>query len=358
MIDKQILVINPNPHDTRIAVYQNNKIAYLKTMRHKEDDLSQFADINDQLEFRYNLIEKELRENLQDLNQIHIIVARGGLVKPVPSGVYEVNEPMLNDLKTGFLGKHAHNLGGMIANKLLDILPSAKAYIADPIVVDEMEDIARVSGNPMFERKSVFHALNQKTVARKYAKSVNKDYEELNLIVVHIEMGISIGAHKAGRVIDVNQSYDGGGPFSYENSGQLPLRALLKLAFSGKYTEQELAKLINEGSGYKGYLGTSNPSEIEDRIRGGDEQAEFISQAMAYQISKTIGSGFTVLMGEVDAIVLSGEAFHCNRFSNSISERVNKIAPVAIYPDEDVMDAMAANGLAILKNEANIQEYK
>ncbi|MBI9035427.1 MAG: butyrate kinase [Bacteroidales bacterium] len=358
MNEKQILVINPNPKNTMIAVYENNKVVFLKTARHKEGELAKFDELLDQEKWRTDIVLTELKENDIDLNKIDIIIARSGLIKPVESGAYEVNDAMIKDLKKGIIGHHAHNLGGLIARNLLTHLTNAKAYIADPIVVDEMQAVARISGNPMFERKSVFHALNQKTVARKYAKSVSKEYEDLNLVVVHIESGVSIGAHKAGRVIDVNQTFDGGGPFSFERAGTLPVGDLLRMAFSGKYSEKDLFKLINEESGLKAYLGVNSMAEMEDRVRGGDERAEFIMHAMAYQIAKSIGGKYAVLEGEVDAIILSGEPFHCKIFIDRISKHVHKIAPIAVYPNEDAMEAMAINGLAILRGEKEIKEYK
>ncbi len=358
MNEKQILVINPNPRDTMIAVYENNKVVFLKTVRHKEGELAKFDELLDQEKWRTEIVLKEIKDNEIDLRSIHIIIARSGLIKPVESGAYEVNDTMIKDLKKGVMGEHAHNLGGIISQNLLPHLPNAKAYIADPIVVDEMQAVARISGNPMFERKSVFHALNQKTVARKYAKSVSKEYEDLNLIAVHIESGVSVGAHKGGRVIDVNQTFDGGGPFSFERAGTLPVGDLLRLAFSGKYNEKQFFKLINEESGLKAYLGVNSMAEMEDRVRGGDERAEFIMQAMAYQISKTIGSKYAVLECNVDAIILSGEPFHCKLFVDRISQHVHKMAPMAVYPNEDAMEAMAINGLSILRGEKDIKEYK
>lgn len=358
MHDQRILAINPDKAHTRIAVYEGTNIVYLKTIRHKEQELAKFESVIGQDNFRTDLILNELKDNDIDLGSIVIIMGRGGLIKPVPSGIYAVNDRMLKDLRTGVQGIHANNLGGIIADKLTAHLPNAKAYIADPVVVDELEDLARVSGHPNFQRKSVFHALSQKTVARKYAKANNVNYDDLNLIVVHMESGVSIGAHRNGKVVDVNQTFDGAGPFSLERSGTLPVGDLLRMAFSGEYTKDDLFRMINEESGYKAYLGTSNAAEVEEMIRGGDEKAEFISNALAYQIAKTIGGKFAVLKGEVDAILLSGEPFHCKRFANSISERVKKLAPVSVYPNEDVIEAMAMNGLRILKGETEAKEYK
>jgi len=358
MINHRILAINPDKEHTRIAVYENTNIVYLKTIRHKEQELKKFDSIMDQDNFRTNIVMQELKDNDIELNSIAVIMGRGGLVKPVPSGIYEVNDRLLEDSRKGVQGIHANNLGAIIANNLANELPNAKAYIADPVVVDEMDDLARVSGNPKFERKSVFHALSHKFVARKYAKANNVNYEDLNLIVVYMESGVSIGAHYRGKVIDVNQTFDGAGPFSFERAGTLPAGDLIRTIYKEKYSEEELFRMINEESGYKAYLGTANPAEVEEMIRGGDQEAEFISNALAMQIAKTIGGKYTVLKGDVDAILLSGEPFHCKRFSNSISERVKKLAPVTVYPNEDVIEAMAMNGLRILQGEAQAMEYK
>lgn len=357
MFDKRILAINPDKDHTRMAVYESTNIVYLKTIRHKEEELKKFKTIPGQDDFRTNLILEELKDNEIALDSIAVIMGRGGLVQPMESGIYEVNQKMIKDLRKGVQGMHANNLGGIIADKIASQLPNAKAYIADPMVVDELEPLARVTGNPRFERKSVFHALNHKTVARKFAKANNVTYEDLKLIIVHIESGVSIGAHKHGKVIDVNQTFDGAGPFSFERAGTLPVGDLMRMAFSGEITQEELFRMINEESGYKAYLGTSNPAEVEEMIRGGDEKAEFISNALAYQIAKTIGGKFAVLEGECDAILLSGEPFHCKRFANSISKRVNKLAPVSVYPNEDVIEAMAMNGLRLLKGETEVKKY-
>jgi butyrate kinase len=299
----------------------------------------------------------QLVDNDIQTDLIAIVMGRGGLIKPVKSGIYAVNKAMIDDLKSGARGEHPNNLGALIAQKIAEQLPDAKAFIADPVVVDELEDLARVSGHPQFERKSVFHALSQKSVARKYAKANNLNYNDINLIVVHMESGVSIGAHRKGKVVDVNQTFDGAGPFSSERAGTLPVGDLLRMAFSGKYTKEALFRMINEESGYKAYLGTSNHAEIEEMIRKGNKKAEFISNALAYQIAKSIGGKFAVLEGECDGILFSGEPFHCKRFVNAISKRVEKFAPISVYPNEDVIESMAMNGLRLLKGEVTPQEY-
>ena len=229
MKDVRILAVNPGSTSTKIAVYQNSEPVFLKNIKHSPEDLAPFSKITDQFEFRKEIILQQLKEADMQIHDLQAVVGRGGLLKPIPSGIYEVNEMMISDLKTSPFGEHASNLGGLIAHDLVTALPKARAYIVDPIVVDEFDDIARISGHPLFYRLSIFHALNQKAVAREYARSIRRKYEDLNLIVVHLGGGITIGAHRKGRVIDVNQGLDGEGPFSPERSGTLPVMDLVRL---------------------------------------------------------------------------------------------------------------------------------
>ncbi|MCD4745828.1 MAG: butyrate kinase [Bacteroidales bacterium] len=358
-MSKKILVIYPEGVSTQIAVYLNTNLIFLKSIKHKPEELSQFKDVNDQLEYRTNLVINELKENEINFNLIGIIVARGGLVKPLKkAGVYEVNEQMKDDLKIGIMGKHVSNLGGLIAYNIAKML-NVKAYLADPVVIDELDDVARVTGHPLFERKSVFHTLNQKFFVRKYAKAQNKKYEELNLIVVTIgKGGISVGAHKNGRVIDVNNAFDGDGPFSIRRTGTLPMGDLVKLCFSGKYKEEEVIKMLTKEGGYTAYLGTRSIDEIDNRMASGDEKALFYSYAMAYQVSKEIGAMFTVLEGNVDAIILTGNIFNSDRFLANIKARVGKIAEISLYPSLNDIEALAQNGLMVLTGELEVLEYK
>ncbi len=353
-----ILAINPGSTSTKIAVFRSTKEIFLKNIKHSCNDLAGFKKITDQYEFRKAIILKELEEAGIKINQIVLVVGRGGLVKPIPSGVYEINEAMINDLKIGILGQHASNLGGLIAHDIANSLPSAKAYIADPVVVDELEPIARISGHPLLERISIFHALNQKAIARQHAKSISQHYEDLNLIIAHLGGGISVGAHFKGRVIDVNQALDGEGPFSPERSGTLPVGPLVKLCFSGKYTEEEIKKMITGKGGYVAYLGTNDAYEVEKRGRAGDEKAQLIQDAMAYQVAKEIGAMSTVLKGEVDAILLTGGIAYGKPFVETVSERVKHIAPIYVYPGEDEMRALAMNGLMVYNGEVEPRIYQ
>jgi butyrate kinase len=346
-----VLAINPGSTSTKIAVFQNSNPVFLKTLNHDAKELKKFATIADQYDYRKNIILEELSKTDLKIDLIKAVVGRGGLVKPIESGIYEVNENLVKDLIDTKLGEHASNLGGLIANEIARNLPEAKAYIADPVVVDELSPLARVSGHPAFRRKSIFHALNQKAVARAHAKSVMKTYEDMNLIVVHLGGGISIGAHERGRVIDVNQALDGEGPFSPERSGTLPIGDLVNLCFSGHYSKEKIKSMIKGEGGLVAYLGTNSAYEVEKNAMNGDEEAKFYFDAMAYQVSKAIGSMFPVLKGNVDAILITGGIANSKYFVNKIIERVYKIAPVHVYPGEDEMRALAMNGLMVLTGE-------
>ena len=353
----RIIAINPGSTTTKIAVYQNMNPVYLKTIRHSLEDLKEFDSIIDQLSYRKQIICKELRDADIKLDLVRAVVGRGGLVKPIESGVYEVNEAMVNDLTNSPLGEHASNLGGLIASDMAETLPNARAFIADPVVVDELSDIARVSGHPAFRRISIFHALNQKAVARQHAKSILKQYEDLNLIVVHLGGGITVGAHQKGKVIDVNNGLDGEGPFSPERSGTLPVGQLVSMCFSGNYTKEKIKKMIKGEGGLVAYLGTNSAYEIEQKAAAGDDKAMFYYEAMAYQVSKQIGSMCPVLKGNVDGILITGGIAHSKFFVNMVIERVYRIAPVHVYPGEDEMQALVSNGLMALKGEVKIKVY-
>lgn len=353
----RVLAINPGSTSTKIAVYQNSKAIFLKTLRHSTDELDRFAKITDQYEYRKTMIYQELEQAEIRLNLIRAVVGRGGLVKPIPSGVYRVNEAMKRDLQDSPLGEHASNLGGLIADDIAKSLPNAEAFIADPVVVDEFHNLARYSGHPDFERVSIFHALNQKSVARSHSKSIMRKYEDLNLIVVHLGGGISVGAHRKGKVIDVNQALDGDGPFSPERSGTLPIGAVINAAFSGKYTLAEMKKMVKGNGGIAAYLKTNSAYDAEMRAADGDEKAQEVFEAMAYQVAKEVGAMSTVLRGEVDGILITGGIANSRWFVNLIIERVFKIAPVHVYPGEDEMRALANNGLLVLKGEVSPKEY-
>ncbi len=353
----KILVINPGSTSTKIAVFEGRDPVFLKTIRHSAEQLAKYDCVAAQYEFRKEVILSELVQADIDIEHINAVVGRGGLVRPIESGVYEVTESLKMDLTKSEWGEHASNLGGLIADDIARSLPQARAFIADPVVVDEMIDEARITGLPDLPNRSIFHALNHKAVANRYAKSVERHYEELNLIVAHLGGGISVGAHRKGRVIDVNNALDGTGPFSPERAGTLPVGALVDLCFSGKYTKQEVRKRLNGKGGLLAHLGTNMASEVESRAASGDEHAALILNAMGYQISKSIGACAAVLCGQVDAIIITGGIANDKKLCEEIKNRVGFIAPMVVIPGEDEMRALAENALGVLIGEIHPKIY-
>jgi butyrate kinase len=352
MKKKFILTINPGSTSTKIALFEGDAKLFEKTLRHSSDELGQFEDMISQYSFRKDLIVEAIDESDYELSDIAIIVGRGGALRPMASGTYAVNQLMKDDLIAGAARTgHASNLGGLIADDLAQSIEGADVYIADPPVVDELSDIARVAGHPNFYRESIFHALNQKAVARRHAKAVGKKYEELNLIVAHLGGGISVGAHEKGRVVDVNDALDGDGPMSPERSGTVPAGQLLKLCFSGEYEKNEARKMLVGKGGVSAHLGTSDIREVEKRIEEGDSKAQLIYDAMIYQVARSIGSQYTVLDGEIDGIIITGGIAHSKLLVEKLTKRISKIATVYVYPGEDEMEALALNGKLILEGE-------
>ncbi|MCD6453726.1 MAG: butyrate kinase [Candidatus Aminicenantes bacterium] len=352
----KILAVNPGSTSTKIAIFEDDKEIFKKKLFHPREELSKFDRIVDQYEFRKEVILQALKEAGFKLEELSAVVGRGGLLRPIPGGTYRVNEAMLHDLRIGLQGEHASNLGGILAYEIAKPY-GIPAFIVDPVVVDEMEPIAKISGLPEIERRSIFHALNHKAVARLAAKDLGKKYEEVNLIVVHLGGGISVGVHRKGRVIDVNNALNGDGPFAPERAGGLPVWDAMKLALSGKYTEHELKKKLAGQGGIVAYLGTNDMREVEDRVKSGNEKARLIFEAMAYQVAKEIGADATVLKGDVDAIVLTGGLAYSDMFVSWIKERVSFIAPVLVYPGEDEMRALACGALRVLRGEEQPLEY-
>lgn len=357
MHNRRILVINPGSTSTKIAIFEDTRSVYLINIKHSRNDLIPFQTIPDQLDFRYNLIMNELLKEKIDFKLIRVVIARGGALKPIPSGVYAVNQRMIEDLKIGVQGEHASNLGGLIAQKIIQKMPNAIALIADPVVVDEMNDVARITGHPLFTRRSIFHALNQKAIARIHAQSINHVYEEMNLIIAHMGGGISVGVHEKGRVIDVNQALDGEGPMSPERSGTLPMGDIVKICFSGEYNYETLKKIINGEGGYVAHFGTNDAYQVELMAKNGDKKAKLIQEALGYHVSKYIGASAAVLKGKIDAILLTGGLAHNNTLTHYISDHVSFIAPVFIYPGEDEMKALALNALLVLNGEVQAKAY-
>ncbi|MCL2042296.1 MAG: butyrate kinase [Bacteroidales bacterium] len=354
---KRILTINPGSTSTKIAVYEGEQAILQTTLRHPTEELQVFPSIVDQFSFRKELILDALKQSAIDIHSIDMVVGRGGLVHPIESGIYEVNDEMAEDLRKGVMGEHASNLGGLIARDIVKDLHNVKAYIADPVVVDELQDVARISGHPQFERVSIFHALNQKAIARCYAKESGKQYEDLNLIVAHLGGGISVGAHKKGRVVDVNNALNGDGPFSPERSGGLPVLQLAEFCLSGKADLKTVSRMITGNGGFVAYLGTNNAYDVEKAAENGDSKAALIQEAMFYQISKEIGAAAVVLEGKVDAILVTGGVAYNPHAVEYIKRHTEFIAPVHVYPGEDEMWALASNGLMVMNGEVEGKVY-
>ena len=354
---KKLLIINPGSTSTKIGVYEDTNPLFVETLRHSAEEIGKYEKVADQFEFRKEVILSILKEKNFDIKELDAIVGRGGLVKFIPSGTYAINDTLVEDLKNPVNGEHASNLGGLVARSIADEL-GIPSFIVDPVVVDELMPLARVSGLPQIERISIFHALNQKAVAKRYSKEVGKKYEDLNLIVTHMGGGVSIGAHCKGQVIDVNNALTGEGPFSPERSGSLPVGDLTKLCFSGKYTHAEIKKLISGKGGVVAYLGTNDMKEVGDRRLAGDKEAALVFEAMAYQTAKEIGAAATVLEGKVDAIILTGGIVYSKEMVKLISDMISWIAPITVYPGEDELLALAEGGLRVLNGEETAKEYK
>jgi butyrate kinase len=352
----KILTINPGSTSTKIAVFDNEVEVFEKTLRHSSDEIGKYERISDQFEFRKQVIVDSLSEGGVKLSDLDCVVGRGGLLKPIEGGTYEVNAPMLEDLKVGVSGEHASNLGGIIAKQIGDEV-NAPSYIVDPVVVDELNDLARISGMPEIDRASIFHALNQKAIARRFASENNKKYDEINLVVAHMGGGISVGAHEKGKVVDVANALDGEGPFSPERSGGLPVGQLAKMCFSGEFTLDDIKKKIKGNGGLVAYLGTNDAREVEEMIEKGDKKAELLYEAMAYQIAKEIGACASVLKGNVDGILLTGGIAYSKSFTQMIIDRVKYITDVTVYPGEDEMIALAQGGLRVLNAEEEAKVY-
>jgi len=352
-----LLVINPGSTSTKFALFEEETSLFEMTLTHTVDEISGFEKITDQFHFRRDLIVRELAHRKIDLARIAAVIGRGGLVKPIESGIYVVNDAMIADLKAGLLGQHASNLGGLIAQDISVTLPNAKAYIVDPVVVDELQPVARISGHPEIERISIFHALNQKAMARTYAASIDRKYEDLNLIVTHMGGGISVGAHRKGRVIDVNNALHGDGPFSPERSGGLPAGQLADLCFSGRFTHSEVKSMINGKGGMVAYLGTNNFRIVYKMAEDGNPKASLIVDAVIYQIGKEIGAMAVALEGKVDAIILTGGMANQKSFVKRLKSKVQFIAEVVVYPGEDEIKSLAFNGLLALDGKIEIRTY-
>ncbi len=351
-----VLAINPGSTSTKLAVFEDETPRLVRTLRHSVEELSAFPQATDQFEFRKDLVLRELEADGIPL-QFDAVIGRGGLFKPIPGGVYAVNEQMLHDARHASR-PHACNLGCLIAADIASRIPGCRAFIADPGVTDELDEVARITGSPLMPRITIWHALNQRAIARRYAREKGTHYEDLNLIICHLGGGISIGTHLRGRCIDVNNALDGEGPFSPERAGTLPAGPLIDLCYSGRFTREELKKRISGRAGLAAHLGTTDVPAIVARIAEGDQHAELVLNAMVYQTAKSIGAAATVLCGRVDAILLTGGIAHSDYVVSRLTERVSFLAPVHVYPGEDELEALAQNALGALRGELEVQKYQ
>lgn len=350
------LIINPGSTSTKIGVFEDETLLFEKTLRHSTEEIAKYASIVDQKDFRKEIITACLAENDCDINSLNMIVGRGGMLKAIPGGTYEVTDALLADLKVGVQGQHASNLGGILAREIGDSI-GVPSYIVDPVVVDELCDEARLSGVPELPRTSVFHALNQKAVAKRYAKETGKAYESLNLIVVHMGGGVSVGAHTGGRIIDVFNALDGDGAFSPERAGGVPTGALIKMCFSGQYTQQEVYKKIVGNGGFNAYMGTNDMREVENLVNAGDPKATAICNAFIFQVAKDVGAMACVLKGKVDQIVVTGGIAYDKNVMKGLKEACEWIAPMTVYPGEDELLALVQGGLRVIRKEEEAKVY-
>jgi len=357
MSENNILVINPGSTSSKLALYQGQQEVMASNIEHSKEELSGFEKITDQLDLRVEYIRKFLKENNVKITDLDAVVGRGGLLKPIPGGTYQVNDKMLEDLKAGLQGEHASNLGGLIADTLA-AEADAKAFIVDPVVVDELDELARLSGHPLFERKSIFHALNQKAVARNYASEIGKKYEEITVIVAHLGGGISVGLHSEGKVIDVNNALAGEGPFSPNRSGGLPTLDLANYCYEPENDYNDVKKKLLGSGGVVAYLNTNDMREVEEKAEAGDQEADLIYSGMAYQVAKEIGSLAPVVKGKVDAIILTGGIAYSDYFVNQIKDQAGYLAPIKVYPGEEEMSALAAGAQRVLTDQEEAKIYQ
>ena len=352
-----ILVINPGSTSTKMAVYEDEKPVIVRNISHSQEELSQFDDVIEQHDYRKQLVLDELQRVGIPI-EFDAVIGRGGLVKPIAGGVYEINKEMLEDTYSGIaMHNHACNLGCLIAHDIAKQIPGCRSFIADPGVVDELNDYARISGSPLMNRICIWHALNQRAIARRYAAGIGKRYEDLNLIICHMGGGISVAAHDHGRAVDANNALDGEGPFSPERAGSLPAVDLIRLCFSGKYNEKQLLKRIAGKAGLNAHLGTADVREVERRIADGDTRAKLILDAMIYHIAKNICGLGAVFCGKVDAILLTGGIARSEYVISQLRHRIEYMAPVYCFPGEDEMEALALNALAVLRGQRDVKVY-
>jgi butyrate kinase len=353
----KILTINPGSTSTKVALFEDLEVVVYETIRHNNKVLEGFVELSDQLPYRLEVIQKFLEKYKINIKDIDGFIGRGGLMKPVKSGIYLVNELMIDDLTSCKYGTHASNLGGLIAHQLAQQV-GKEAFIADPVVVDEMSSVAKISGLNGIERRPLWHALNQKAVAKRYAERIGMNYEDVNLIVAHLGGGISVGLHKRGRVTDVNNALNGDGPFSPERTGSLPVASVYELAFSGQYTLEQVKKMNHGFGGLVSYLGTNNAEEISDRISQGEVLARRVMKAMVYQIAKEIGSLYAVTRNNLDAIIITGGLAYNQDVLQPLLEYLDHLGEIVVYPGEDELEALAYNMYQYLNEQFELRNYE
>ena len=349
------LVINPGSTSTKIAVYRNEEPLFTETLRHSAEEIARYGSIVGQKDFRKDIIVHFLSEKGVDVKSFDAVVGRGGLLKSIPGGTYIVNDALLRDLEIGVNGQHASNLGGILASEIAAEV-GCPAYILDPVVVDETLEMTKITGIPEIKRVPISHPLNQKAVARRYATERSRKYEEIDVIVAHMGGGISVGAHRKGQIIDVNNALSGEGPIAPERAGTIPTESLAELCFSGKYSLQEIKSLIYGKGGIVALLGTNDIRELVSRSET-DERAAVLLEAFCYQIARAIGGYAVILKGRAEAIILTGGVAYSEVVTSKISEYVSWIAPVVVYPGEDEMLALAQGGLRCLRGEETAKVY-
>ena len=350
------LIINPGSTSTKVGIFEDETMIMDETLRHSTEEIAQYDSIIAQKDFRKNIIIDLLKSKEFDVKSLGMVVGRGGMLKPIPGGTYACTDALVKDLEVGVSGQHASNLGGILAREIADEI-GVPSFIVDPVVVDELMPIARYSGVPELPRVSIFHALNQKAVAKRYAKETGKKYEDLNLIVVHMGGGVSVGPHKNGKVIDIFNALDGDGAFSPERSGAVPVGALVKMCFSGEYTQAEVYKKLVGNGGFNAYVGTNDMRDVEKMVNEGNEKAAEVRDAFILQMSKNIGAMATVLEGKVDQIIVTGGIAYDKYVVAKLKERCEWIAPFTVYPGEDELLALVQGGLRVLNGEEEAKNY-
>lgn len=350
-----ILVINLGSTTTKVALFRDLNCHNVKTYSHDKELISK--GINEQKTVRYNTILTFLNESEVSAEDISIVSARGGLLRPIEGGTYLINDDMLNDLTAGKYGDHASNLSGILASEFAKNY-NIDAVITDPVVVDELCESAKYTGIKNVRRTSIFHALNQKAVARKYAEETGKRYEDLNLIVIHMGGGITVGGHKKGRVIDVNNGLHGDGPMSPTRAGSIPVNSLLKYMEEQSLSDSEVIKLVSKSGGLTSHLNTEDVISITENIKAGDKNSDAAVRAMAFQIGKEIGARAAVLQGKVDQIIFTGGMSHSTYILDLIKQYISFIAPISVYPGELEMEALAYGAYTTSKDRTLLKTYR